>query len=71
MSGTETITGSLVRSSQALEYSVSKLGRTTTFMSAVGYAGMLTNVFGGPPSPPLPGSTLVSCLRVRSMVTSG
>ena len=49
---------------------MSKFGRTTTLISAVGYSGMFTNAFIGPPSP-FPGSALVSCLRVMSMVTSG
>ena len=48
MSGTETIIGSLVRSSHALEYSVSKFGRTTTLTFAGGNAGKFANVFIGP-----------------------
>ena len=47
--------GSLVRSSHAIEYSVSKLTRTTSFMSAGGYAGTLTNMFIGPLPNSLPG----------------
>ena len=48
---------------------MSKFGRTTTFMSAVGYAGMLANVFIGAEMPSAL-TTLVSCFRVRSMVMS-
>ena len=70
MSGADTIIGSLVKSSHPLEYSVSKLGRTTARSAAVGYAGTFANVFIGPPKP-LPGSIFVSCLRVTSMVTNG
>jgi hypothetical protein len=64
------IIGSLVRSNQALEYSVSKFGRTTTFMSAGGNDGRLTNVFIGV-AIPAGFATLVNCLRVTSMVTKG
>lgn len=70
MSGTETIIGSLVKSSQALEYSVSKFGRTTTFMSAGGYSARLANVFIGV-CKPSGLATLLNCFRVRSIVTSG
>ena len=59
MSGTETTIGSFVRSRYTKEYNVSKLGRTTCFMSAVGNVGTLNITFIGLPIP-LPGSTLVS-----------
>ena len=41
------------------------------FISAGGNAGTLANVFIGPAELPCPASTLVSCLRVTSMVISG
>ena len=63
-------TGSFVMSSQATEYSVSKLERTTPLKSAGGYSGTLTNVFIGPLKS-LPGSTLVNCLRDTSIDMSG
>ena len=50
-----------------LEYSVSKLDRTTPLKSAGGYSGTLTNVFIGPLTNSLPGSTLVNCLREMSI----
>ena len=71
VSGAETTTGSFVKSSQALEYSVSKFGRTTTFMSAGGNSGMLLNRLGGPPIAPGLASILVSCFRVMSIDSKG
>src|SRR5438270_1753370 len=41
-------TGSFDMSSHAIEYSVSKLERTTPLKSAGGYAGTLVNMFIGP-----------------------
>jgi hypothetical protein len=70
MSGAET-TISLLRSSQALEYKVSKFGRTTPRNVAGGYSGTLTNMFIGPLPNSLPDSMLVACLRVISIATSG
>ncbi|MCY1458169.1 hypothetical protein D9M71_755280 [compost metagenome] len=63
--------GSLVRSSHAMEYKVSKFERTTPLKFAGGYSGTLTNMFIGPLPNSLPGSMLVNCLRVMSMVNSG
>src|SRR5262249_57694365 len=37
-----------VKSRLALEYSVSKFGRTTALKSGLGYAAMLLNMLGGP-----------------------
>jgi hypothetical protein len=54
-------------SSQAMEYSVSKLERTTPLKSAGGYSGTLTNMFIGPLPNSLPGATLVNCLRDTSI----
>ena len=71
MSGTLTIMGSLVMSRNALEYNVSKLGRTTAFMSAAGKAGKLWNMFIGPKPGFSPDGRFVSCFRVISVVTSG
>jgi hypothetical protein len=71
VSGAETTTGSFVKSSQALEYKVSKFGRTTTLMSAVGNSRILLNLLGGPPIAPAAASTLVSCFRVMSIDSSG
>ena len=47
---------------------MSKFGRTTSLMSAGGYVGTLTNIFIGPLAISLPGSMLVDCLRVMSIV---
>ena len=71
MSGAETTIGPLVRSSQAVEYRVSKFGRTTSRKSASGKARMWVKAFIGPRPVILPASTLVSCRRVTSIVTSG
>ncbi len=54
-----------------MEYSVSKLTRTTIFKSAGGYAGTLTNIFIGPLANSLPGSTFVDCFRVMSTEMRG
>ncbi|MNR33584.1 hypothetical protein D3C85_1512690 [compost metagenome] len=71
MSGAATTCGSLVRSSQATEYKVSKLERTTPLKLAGGYSGTLTNMFIGPLPNALPGSILVNCLRVMSIDNNG
>ena len=49
---------------------MSKFGRTTTFISAVGYSGTLAKEFIGA-AMPAGLATLVSCFRVTSIVTSG
>jgi hypothetical protein len=68
VSGTETIVGSLVRSSHALEYNESEFGRTATFMSPIWNAAMLANVlFGAWMRSVL--ATLVCCFRLRPVVT--
>ncbi|MNF03617.1 hypothetical protein D3C80_2029750 [compost metagenome] len=54
-----------------MEYKVSKFERTTPLKFAGGYSGTLTNMFIGPLPNSLPGSMLVNCLRVMSMVNSG
>jgi hypothetical protein len=65
------MTGSFVRSSQALEYRVSKLGRTTARKSAAGYSRKWWKAFIGPNPGFFPGSTLVVTRRVTSIETSG
>jgi hypothetical protein len=54
-----------------MEYSVSKLIRTTTFKSAGGNAGMFTKVFIGPLPNSFPASMFVDCFRVMSTEMSG
>jgi hypothetical protein len=63
--------GSLVRSSQADEYKVSKLGRTTALKSAGGNSRMWANVPIGPNPGRSPAGRFVACRRVSSMMTSG
>ncbi len=50
---------------------MSKFGRTTALKSAAGNSRICEKVFIGPKPGLLPGSMLVACLRVVSMVTSG
>ena len=71
MSGTETITGSPVKSSHASEYSVSKLGHGTALNSTGGNARMWLNAFIGPKPGRAPASVFVICRRVVSIITSG
>jgi hypothetical protein len=54
-----------------MEYRVSKLGRTTPLKLAGGYSGTLLNMFIGPLPNSLPGSMLVNCFLVISIVTRG
>ena len=58
-------------SSHAMEYSVSKLERTTPLKSAGGYAGTLVNMFIGPLPNSLPGSMFVNVFREMSIDKSG
>jgi len=67
----DTRTGSSVRSSQALEYRVSKVGRTTARKSAAGNARRWWNRFGGPAPGAEPAGLLTRISRVTSIVTSG
>src|SRR3990167_2366764 len=65
------ITGSLVRSSQAAEYSVSKLGRTTSRNEPGGKARMCANWFIGPNPGRASASKLIETRRGMSISTSG
>ena len=71
MAGADTTMGSLVRSSQAEEYRVSKLGRTTALKSAGGNCRMWEKVPIGPNPGRSPEGRLVVCRRVSSIRTSG
>ena len=65
------MTGSEPTSSQAVEYSVSKLNRVTSLKSAAGNSRVCVKAPIGPRPICLPGPTLVACRRLISIKTSG
>ena len=71
VSGAVRTIGPLLRSRNAEEYSVSKLGRTTVCKSAGGSWRKWQKVFVGACPGTLPASTLVACRRVTSIDTKG